>query len=343
MAKVKDEGVLQYWLKRVLAQDLDVEPLQGDASSRIYYRVKDDKDSYILMVAPLGAEFESFIKIASLLKQQNLSVPKFHAIDEELGLILMSDFGDKLYLKELNPMTVDKLYKDAIDAIILMQKIDLNNKNLNIDDYETVKSIKKFDNVKMLEQLNLFKSWYLEKHLKLSIAPYINIFEKSFTYLIEQVDKIPKVFTHVDYHSRNLLVVNDKNPGLLDFQDAMYGPCTYDLLSLLNDCYVDWGEDVINKFIAYYKKQAIMNNIIEHVDIELFMDWFDYSALQRHLKNLGVFCRLNYRDSKDNYLQYIPRLLMYISRILERHPELSKLKGFFDDVILPISNEKIAV
>ena len=292
--------------------------LSEDASFRQYFRVIKNNKSYAVMDCPPEKEnLESFLSITDKLRKAKLNVPEIFEFDNENGFLVMTDLGNDLYSNKLNNETVYCLYTDALEAIVKMQtKVDCSGLN-------------KFDSY-FEEENYLFIEWFLKKHLA------IRLDETSEKEIITELNRInsvlqsiPKTFVHRDYHSRNLLVTDINNPGIIDYQDAIVGPVTYDLVSLLKDCYVTWNdglvEDMLESFFTRMKSQAI-NNISD------FRYWFEITGLQRHIKVMGIFSRLNYRDGKSNYLNDIPRTFKYVEKVLCKYKELSLLNEIFKDL-----------
>tara|TARA_B100000900_G_scaffold330865_1_gene291443 strand:- start:222 stop:1199 length:978 start_codon:yes stop_codon:yes gene_type:complete len=292
--------------------------LSEDASFRQYFRVTKNNKSYAVMDCPPEKEdLASFLSITDKLQKAKLNVPDIFESDDKNGFLILTDLGDDLYSKKLNDETVYCLYTDALEAIVKMQtKVDCSG-------------LKEFDSIYQQEN-NLFIDWFLEKHLNIQLN------ETSKKELIVEFDKInsvlqsiPKAFVHRDYHSRNLLVTDINNPGIIDYQDAVVGPVTYDLVSLLKDCYVTWNdgliEDMMESFFTRMKSSNI-NNISD------FRYWFEITGLQRHIKAIGIFSRLNYRDSKNNYLNDIPRTYKYMEKVLDKYKELTALNEIFNNL-----------
>ena len=292
--------------------------LSEDASFRQYFRVTKNNKSYAVMDCPPEKEdLASFLSITDKLQKAKLNVPDIFESDDKNGFLILTDLGDDLYSKKLNDETVYCLYTDALEAIVKMQtKVDCSG-------------LKEFDSIYQQEN-NLFIDWFLEKHLNIQLN------EASKKELIVEFDKInsvlqsiPKAFVHRDYHSRNLLVTDINNPGIIDYQDAVVGPVTYDLVSLLKDCYVTWNdgliEDMMESFFTRMKSSNI-NNISD------FRYWFEITGLQRHIKAIGIFSRLNYRDSKNNYLNDIPRTYKYMEKVLDKYKELTALNEIFNNL-----------
>jgi aminoglycoside/choline kinase family phosphotransferase len=317
------QSMLTSWLASNSFDKDSISVLSADASFRQYYRATKSDTSYAVMDCPPEKEnLESFLLITEKLKNAKLNVPEIFEVDREKGFLIMTDLGDNLYSKKLNDETVYCLYTDALEAIVKMQtKVDCSE-------------LKDFDKY-YEEENNLFVDWFLKKHLKTELDAAL---EKEITLEFNKINSIiksiPKTFVHRDYHSRNLLITDTNNPGIIDYQDAVIGPVTYDLVSLLKDCYVSWNdgliEDMLESFFNRMKSNTI-NNISD------FRYWFEITGLQRHIKAIGIFSRLNYRDNKNSYLKDIPRTYTYIERVLNKYEELLGLNKIFTD--LEVSNK----
>ena len=315
----KDVSQISNWLNEIIKDSFHIELASSDASFRTYYRINYNEGTDIVMHAPPDKEsLTDVIKINTKLEDANITVPKIKKVNEDLGLILMSDFGKKVYLDNLNNETVFCLYTDAIDVIHNMQN------NISTSDLEC------FDIRAQKDEVNLFIDWFLKKHIGYDDKKLGDIgIEETLTDLLEKIDEIPKKFIHRDYHSRNLMLLEKGNPGVLDYQDAMTGPITYDLVSLLKDCYIKWDDELIKKMSKTYFQRADSKT-----SFDVFNYWFDISGLQRHLKAIGIFSRLNYRDNKPAYMNDIPRTLSYISDTVGKYDELKEIKLFLDELRL---------
>jgi hypothetical protein len=303
-----------------------LQPITNDASQRKYYRYHKGQDKYIVMDSYLDPSLPTFIKIAKQFLEWGLLVPEIYKIDLTKGLVLMSDLGDDLYLNKLNMNTAEELYSAALEALLLLQK------QVIPDDW----LLPQMDTNYICNQLEVFQQWFLRRHLQLDITTNVQSIILELDRLFIQIFNVqPQVLVHLDYHSRNLLVLSDNRAGILDFQDAMLGPITYDLVSLFQDAYILWPREVVEGWLIKYIDLAMIAGIMPQVEIQEFIRWFDFVGLQRHLKNLGVFARLHHRDSKSKYLNDIPMLMHYILETCKRYPELHRLKLFFAEIIVP--------
>ena len=315
----KDISQISNWLDEIIKDSFHIELASSDASFRTYYRITHNEGSDILMHAPPDKEtLTDVIKINSKLESANITVPKIKEVNEDLGLILMSDFGKKVYLNNLNDETVFCLYTDAIDVIHNMQN--------NI----TTSDLSYFDIQEQKNEINLFIDWFLKNHIGYDDKKLDGMgIKEILTDLLGKIDEIPKKFIHRDYHSRNLMLLEKGNPGVLDYQDAMTGPITYDLVSLLKDCYIKWDDELVKKMSKTYFQRLDLET-----SFDVFNYWFDITGLQRHLKAIGIFSRLNYRDNKPAYMNDIPRTLSYIRETVCKYDELKEIKLVLDELRL---------
>ncbi len=316
----KRKILLDSWISSLYSSKYKIEVASSDASFRSYYRIYSDNKSKIIMDAPPKKEpLDSFLDITKRLKDADVNVPEIFEVNEDQGFILMTDFGTDQYLDKLNDETVFCLYTDALDTIRKMQS------------RTDTKDLKLFDAEEMLLEMNLFKNWFLERELELDFKNSgANFINECFQSVIKIILTIPTTFMHRDYHSRNLMVLDVENPGVLDYQDALIGPITYDLASLLNDCYIKWNEALVDKMIdSYYKRIRVA---YPNMNLDEFKFWFDVTALQRHLKAIGIFSRLKHRDQKKHFIEDIPRTYSYINKTIEKYSELDDIKSLLNDL-----------
>lgn len=294
-----------------------IQPASEDASFRRYFRVCfNDGSTLVAMDAPPDKEdCRPFIEVAGRFEAAGLHVPHVVAVDLAQGFLLLEDLGSSAYLKVLDDDNADRLYGDALDALYTMQQ------------QVPVAGLPAYDRDLLLREMRLFTDWLLERHIGLDLEDAEKrMLEQTFELLVTNVLEQPVVCVHRDYHSRNLMFVADRNPGIIDFQDAVAGPLTYDLVSLLRDCYVRWPVDRVDRWAAAYHLRLGQHG----GEWPLFRRWFDRMGVQRHLKAAGIFARLNHRDGKPGYLADIPRTLRYIVDVAERDPMIAPLAGFLD-------------
>jgi N-acetylmuramate 1-kinase len=299
----------------------DIAPASADASFRRYFRVTRDADSYIVMDAPPDREDSvPFLQVARILAGMNLNVPIVLARDMHRGFLLLSDLGSRQYLDELpEPQAADRLYGDALTALRTMQTADA----------AISRDLPRYDRAMLLREMQLMPSWFLDRHLKVTIdTRERSMLNELFENLVQVAAAQPATFVHRDYHSRNLLVTTEDNPGILDFQDAVWGPVTYDLASLLKDCYIAWPPSRVRAWVFEYREKLLEAGFALPADAGEFMRWFDLVGLQRHIKVLGIFARLFYRDGKPQYLSDLPRVLNYVRHTAASYAETAPFAAF---------------
>lgn len=313
-----------HWLSHTLNLDIKhFETASSDASFRRYFRVIHSHGQHVVMDAPPEKEnTEPFIRINKLFKKADLNVPVIYQQDLIHGYLLLEDFGSCCFLDKLNDDTALALYRSAFKSLYTLQtRIPITNSHLPC-----------YDKALLERELSIFYDWFLEHHLTLSLAE--NLKNKLNTILIESALEQPQCCVHRDFHSRNLMVLAENSPGIIDFQDAVIGPVSYDLVSLLRDCYIAWPEEKTKQWMTLYYQQITKSGLIK-ADIETFTRWFDLMGLQRHLKAIGIFSRLHLRDNKSSYLSDIPRTLNYVSLVCKKYPELAEFNQFLTETILP--------
>jgi aminoglycoside/choline kinase family phosphotransferase len=303
-------------------------PASGDASFRRYFRLQAGAESFIVMDAPPGQEdCLPFVRVAGYLEAMRLNAPRVIAANLDDGFLLLTDLGSRLYLDELrrNPDAAERLYADAISALLTMQRRGTA--------YQA--SLPPYDDKLLRFELSLFHDWLCGKHLQLSLtATEEAAWQMCCDMLVDNALHQPQVFVHRDYHSRNLMMTGNDNPGILDFQDAVEGPLTYDLVSLLKDCYVRWpAEQVSHWALEFYR--ALDRPMREQVDAMQFRRYFELMGVQRHLKAAGIFARLNHRDGKAAYMADIPRTLSYVIELGPHYEELQFLVRLVEQQVLP--------
>jgi aminoglycoside/choline kinase family phosphotransferase len=307
---------LTVWAAKVLGRtDLGITPASADASFRRYFRVRTGgTDSFIVMDAPPTHEDTApFIRTASKFLQLGLNVPEILEQDIGNGFLLLSDLGDTTYLSRLTPDTVDRLYGDALGALVVLQAGTFTDPEF----------FPPYDEVRLRAELELFREWYVPRRLGHTLsAPEHAVIDHTFDLLCASALSQPRVWVHRDYHSRNLMVTERNNPGILDFQDAVTGPVTYDLASLLRDCYIEWPQQRVDGWVNGYYQLARQSDLPLEADEDVFHRWFDRMGVQRHVKVLGIFSRLYYRDGKSAYLDDLPLVFNYVQRVCRRYDDL---------------------
>src|SRR3984957_52991 len=298
-----------------------IAPASADASFRRYFRVTRGADSYIVMDAPPEKEsLGPFLSVARTLLGMGLNVPVVLAGDVQRGFLLMSDLGTRQYLDELvSEEAADRLYADALDALVVMQTAG----------QATARDLPRYTHALLMREMELMPEWFLGAHLGLEISPgERGMLDRLFESLAQSALTQPAVFVHRDYHSRNLLVTAHDNPGILDFQDAVWGPVTYDPVSLLKDCYVAWPATRVRGWALRHREQLLAKGFPLGATAAQFIEWFDLAGLQRHIKVLGIFARLFYRDGKSQYLKDLPRVLRYVRDAAADYPATAAFADF---------------
>ncbi len=292
------------WLDNLGYRDYTLSIASEDASFRSYYRVDSDAGSWILMDAPPEKEpCDRFIAVANKLRKAKLSAPEIIQADATQGLLLLTDFGSTDYLSVLDTESEGPLYADALAALLKMQT------DVECDD------LPDYDENLLLQEMDLFRDWFLKELLGIELDEAQRMQWAAIKQtLVENVFEQPQVFVHRDYHSRNLMKIENRNPGILDFQDAVKGPITYDLVSLLRDCYIAWPPIRVDQLALDFYEFAKVNELV-NVKPAKFLRWFNLMGIQRHLKAIGIFSRLKIRDGKDGYLKDIPRTLEYLEQV----------------------------
>jgi aminoglycoside/choline kinase family phosphotransferase len=296
-----------------------LEPASADASFRRYFRVWDlDRATRVVMDAPPDKEdIAPFLKVAALLEGCDVHVPHVHAADAARGLVLLEDLGSEPYLTALRAgADADALYADALDALLRIQ----------VHGRDAARQLPPYDRAALEREMGLMPEWFCERHLQLRLDDADRaLLAGSFEFLTLEALAQPQVLVHRDYHSRNLMRLPSRNPGIIDFQDALAGAVGYDLVSLLKDCYIDWPRARVEHWVSGYRARLRGAGELAGSSEREFLRWFDLIGLQRHIKVLGIFARLWYRDGKGGYLPDLPRTLDYVLDAARRFPEL---RGF---------------
>jgi aminoglycoside/choline kinase family phosphotransferase len=318
---------LKTWLASLPElSEFSFESASNDASFRRYFRLREGEGSYIVMDAPPDREdSRPFVKVAQAFESIGLNVPHIYACDLSQGFMLLEDLGSELYLDRLSANTVNRLYGDALGALATLQACGPRD------------GLPPYDRTLLTQEMALFRDWLLVKELGLTLTDEERtMLEQVFALLADSALQQPQVCVHRDYHSRNLMVTPRHNPGILDFQDAVTGPVTYDLVSLLRDCYVAWPKEQVRDWVMGYFELAVQSGILASEHEAQFMTWFDLMGVQRHLKASGIFARLNRRDGKPDYLKEIPRTLGYITQLESEYKSLQALGDFIRVRVMPI-------
>jgi aminoglycoside/choline kinase family phosphotransferase len=304
---------IKAWLEKTIYKDYDIKIASSDASFRKYYRLTLDDKSVLLMDSSLEIDsLKPFVDVTSKLPCVGVSVPVILEKNLADGFLIISDFGDTHYLNILNEENFKELYKKAMQEIIKIQESNV--------DFLPI-----YDKEFLHFEMELMSEWYLQKKLNIILSDNDKkIIEKTLNKISEEVLKQPQnVFVHRDFHSRNIMITKDKNIGVIDYQDAMSGAITYDLVSLLKDCYIEFKREDIESLVLEFRDMSEVN-----IDDKTFIKYFDFMGLQRHIKVLGIFSRLALRDKKDGYLKDIPLTLKYVIDTALRYEETQELAIF---------------
>ncbi len=307
---------LQSWLQNCWPHPLqNLRSASADASFRRYFRVDDSADGRSLVIMDAPPEHEDcrpFVRITALLREAGIHAPEILAENIDQGFLLLEDLGDTTYLQRL-PQQADTLYSDAIDTLIRMQHIDA--------------ALPAYDDTLLCNEMQLFEQWYCNTHLGIRLnTSQQTVLNDAMQMLIDSALAQPQVFVHRDYHSRNLMICDD-NPGVIDYQDAVNGALTYDLVSLFKDCYIQWPRQRIEHWLEIYRQRSGMA-----MSSGQLLRWFDWMGVQRHLKVLGIFARLYHRDGKAQYLNDLPLTLNYVLDGCQRYDELHALHALIRDI-----------
>jgi len=339
---------LEQWLeKTAIVSGFQLTPASGDASFRRYFRVNSNGASYIAMDAPPQQEdCRPFVAISQAMAGSGLNVPRVLDKDLNQGFLLLTDLGDKQYLDVLNENTVQSLYTDAMQALLLLQKTR-----------PPVGLLSDYSAEKLSTEMGLFRDWFIDAYLGLTLSvKQQDMLDGMFELLVEQALVQPQVWVHRDYHSRNLMWIDVANvthldgdplflnPGILDFQDGVVGPVSYDLVSLLRDCYISWPRSQVRSWVEQYRCDLIDAGVVaESISADEFQRWFDWMGVQRHLKAIGIFSRLKIRDDKPGYMADIPRTLLYILQVSRDYKELASLADWLQDSVVSVAAEFLSV
>ncbi len=310
---------LERWLQAQLPASFTLSPASEDASFRRYFRAAlADGRSFIAMDAPPAKEdCRPFVKVAGLLHGAGVHAPRVEAQDLEQGFLLLTDLGNRTYLNELNPGNAARLFGDATDALVKWQLASRPG------------VLPEYDEALLRREMGLFPEWYVQRHL--GKTPAQETLETTFALLVRSALAQPAVYVHRDYMPRNLMVC-EPNPGVLDFQDAVLGPITYDAVSLVRDAFLSWEEEQVLDWTVRYWEKAKKARLPVEADVGEFWRAFEWMGLQRHLKVLGIFARINYRDGKPKYLADTPRFLNYALSVSKRYRELGPLARLLEEL-----------
>jgi aminoglycoside/choline kinase family phosphotransferase len=307
-----------------------IEPASADASFRRYFRAfRSDNAALIVMDAPPDKEdVRPYLKVTSLLETLGAHVPHVHEADAARGLLLLEDLGGTHYLSQLKTgADPDQLYGDALKILA----------DIQVNGAAAAAELPPYDREVLHREMMLMPDWFFAKHIQIELSGAERaLLNHTFEFLIRESLAQPQVFVHRDYHSRNLMVMEQGNPGILDFQDALRGPVGYDIVSLLKDCYISWPRDQVVRWVLDYSAMLTSRGFNAGHDGTEFLRWFDMIGAQRHIKVLGIFARLWYRDGKSGYLNDLPLTLDYVREVCRIYPELRDFSAFLEHRVAPL-------
>ncbi|MBS3803980.1 MAG: phosphotransferase [Oleiphilaceae bacterium] len=320
------DAVTQWVRQQPGFEQATLAPVSGDASFRRYFRVLAAGSAIVMDAPPEREDCRPFIAIANHWRAQGISVPAVLAEDLEQGFLLLEDFGDELMLSQLDDNTADRLYGNAMAELCRIQQVRDNPS----------RPLPPYDSTLLDREMALFPDWLITRQLGLQLSNQDHaMLDTAFAFLRESALAQPQVTVHRDYHSRNLLIRPDsERPGVIDFQDAVRGPITYDLVSLLKDCYISWPEPRLSQWVEDYR-QLSLDAGLHRADHDTFRQWLELMGMQRHLKAAGIFARLAIRDSKSRYLDDVPRTVDYLVKASGRQPALRRFHAWLLEVVTP--------
>jgi N-acetylmuramate 1-kinase len=304
--------------------------LHGDAGFRSYYRLTSEPSLLAVYAPPVSENSENFVRIAQHLRRSGVLAPAIAACDLARGFMLIEDLGPTLLRAELNSHSVDTLYSEALKALLQMQLSPVDDLGLPAYSAQLLRN-----------EMALFHQWFVPQLLGYTVTvAEMHMLEAWYAFLEESALAQPQVFVHRDFHSRNLIYRADGPPGVIDFQDAVVGPITYDLVSLLRDCYIQWPLDRVRKWALAYAKIAMKAHLMPAVADDQFNRWFDLMGLQRHIKVLGIFARLSLRDHKHGYLDDLPLVIDYTLSVARQYPQGEAFVRWFERALMPLIQEQ---
>jgi aminoglycoside/choline kinase family phosphotransferase len=319
---------LKQWLSQQFSEEnIQLTALSGDAGFRCYFRFFLNGNSYIAVDAPPDkSNNAAFVFMQKSLNKQNILVPEIVAVDLALGFFCLADFGETLLADILTQENMVNTYQKAIEILPHIQ-LALPDKTIELPNYNTA----------FVElELNIFPEWLLTEHLSITLTDNEQQqLKHCFSFLTDNILSQPQVLVHRDYHSRNIMVLENGELGIIDFQDAVIGPITYDIVSLLRDCYLKWPDENVTLLLSNYISTIAKQYSLTHIPLEQWQRWFDLTGIQRHIKASGIFARLHHRDNKSGYLNDIPLTLSYIVEISHKYPELAFIHQLLLEKVLP--------
>lgn len=328
---------LHQWVQATLADKgwlpsgpLTMTGLTGDAGFRSYFRLNTQAPLLAVDAPPLTEKNEVFAYLSHLLRIQGVHAPEIYAADFDKGFLLIEDLGTETLLTRINAENANILYGEVITDLLRLQQTP--TKQLDLPHY---------DHALLRQEMQLFTDWFAPQLLGYTLTDADQaLLKQTFEALEKPALEQPQVLVHRDYHSRNLMIRDGLAPGIVDFQDGVIGPITYDLVSLLRDCYVRWPVEQVERWALAYGNMAVEVGLMRPVTQDTFLRWFDLMGLQRHIKVLGIFARLHLRDGKDNYLKDLPLVIRYTLEVAEAYPECLPFADWFRTNLLPLAKQQ---
>jgi len=328
------EQQLTLWTAQTLKaspESIQLKPIASDAGFRRYFRFNTPSQWLAVDAPPQTEDSRQFVALARYLSEHQVHTPGILAADETLGFLLVEDFGDELLHRQLSPATAAHCYRQTFASLLGLQACP-----------DKPALIPRYDRALLRRELEIFSEWFAGKLLgyQLNEIDY-TLLNDLFLKLEDITLKQPQTLVHRDFHSRNLIVRPGHSLGVIDFQGALWGSCTYDLVSLLRDCYIRWPAELVKGLALEYRQAAIDANLLgDAVSEAQYLRWFDWTGLQRHIKVLGIFARLNLRDNKPHYLKDLPLVIRYILEVANTYPELKPFADWFRTHLLPLAKRQ---
>lgn len=329
---IERQQQLGLWVAQQLgSESITLTPIASDAGFRRYFRFESPSQWLAVDAPPQTEDSRQFVALARYLSGHQVKTPKILAADEGQGFLLVEDFGDKLLHGHLNSNTALHLYREAFKSLLSLQACP-----------DQPDLIPRYDRALLRRELEIFSEWFVAKLLGYELSsPEQAMLDTLFKNLEDVALGQPQTLVHRDFHSRNLIIRSDDSLGVIDFQGALWGGCTYDLVSLLRDCYISWPEELVTGLALEYRAAAINAKVLdESIDEARYLRWFDWLGLQRHIKVLGIFARLNLRDNKPNYLKDLPLVIHYTLSVAESYPQLTEFSEWFRARLMPLIEQQ---
>ena len=316
---------------------LQLQVIDGDAGFRCYYRLHLSTPLLAVHAPPATEKNSEFVAIADYLRGQGVHTPGVIAADFQRGYLLIEDFGDCLFSQVLDENRAGELYGEAMMTLLRMQQAQ----DFSIPSMDSTLAMPHYSEALLRDEMALLHEWFIPQLLGYTLSPEEQgMLDSLYGLLEESALQQPQVWVHRDYHSRNLIYREGQAPGVIDFQDAVKGPMTYDLVSLLRDCYVRWPSEKVQQWALAYGELAVDAGILDTIEREQYLQWFDWMGLQRHLKVLGIFARLWLRDGKSGYLKDLPLVIRYTLEVADQYPQLSEFSHWFKQTLLPLCQQQ---